>query len=217
MVVSSEPERQNDSRGFEDLSTDITPLTKLYTDSDLNESPLVVLGCGHVFLIKALDDLLRLKVVYEMDTGCLIEETKLIVEVPRCPYCRIPIRQYTAQRYNRLVNKTIIDVEMKHAILSRQQELQDLEGKLDVLRLDMERSRPTFVPDYEIPDDHSRAARAAIEHANKHSKQAHGQVPGDALRQYTSGGAVDRSSSEAMRRTAPLCRQASSIRHERRP
>ncbi|KAF2832889.1 hypothetical protein CC86DRAFT_414596 [Ophiobolus disseminans] len=125
-------------------------LTKLYSDSNLNESPIVILGCGHVFTIEILDPAFNLQDVYEQDV-------QLARDVPHCPDCKLPIRLYHIQRYNRAMNKAVLDITVKEIVSSGQRELQGFGGKFN-----------SFVPDYDIPDGHSQAAKSALEPANNH-------------------------------------------------
>ncbi|KAI1674825.1 AAA-12 multi-domain protein [Pyrenophora tritici-repentis] len=122
-----------------------------YADIDLNESPIVILGCGHFFTSETLDGHIGLKDVYDVDikTGRfigLIENVELAASVPQCPNCREPIKQYITQRYNRLINRAVIDEMSKRFIVSGQQELQQLKGELDDLRNELEDSRESVVP-----------------------------------------------------------------------
>jgi hypothetical protein len=88
---------------------------KEYRDIDLNETSVIFLNCGHFFTAPTLDGLIFLNEVYEMDgrTGEIIGlkamPTQLAVKVPSCPDCNTPIRQYATQRYNRLINRAVID------------------------------------------------------------------------------------------------------------
>jgi len=123
-----------------------------YADVDLNESPIVVLGCGHFFTTETLDGLVGLKDVYSLDakTGAftgLIEDAELSASIPRCPSCREPVKQYVTQRYNRLINRAVIDEMSKRFIVNGQQDLQQLEGQLMEIRKDLEKSRMSVVPD----------------------------------------------------------------------
>jgi len=106
-----------------------------YADLDLNESPIVVLSCGHFFTTETLDGHVGLRDVYTQDsiTGrftSLIENDKLASSVPQCPHCRGPIKQYVTQRYNRVINRAVIDEMSKRFIVNGQQELQQMEEKL---------------------------------------------------------------------------------------
>lgn len=122
-----------------------------YADIDLNESPIVILSCGHFFTTETLDGLVGLKDVYSLDatTGFfngLIENAELSPSVPKCPNCREPVKQYAIQRYNRLINKAVIDDMSKRFIVNGQQELQQIEGQLEDVRKELEKSRRSVVP-----------------------------------------------------------------------
>jgi hypothetical protein len=123
-----------------------------YADINLDDSSIVVLGCGHFFTAETLDGRIGLKDVYELDvqTGSftgLVEDAELTASVPQCPNCRCPIKQYVTQRYNRLLNRAVIDEMSKRFIVNGQQELQQLGDKLDELRAELEQSRKEVVPD----------------------------------------------------------------------
>lgn len=137
---------------------------KTYFEIDLDESPIIALSCGHFFTIETLDGHIDLKEVYEQDplTGHYIglrENAQLAVNVPQCPFCKTSIRQSDTQRYNRLINKAVIDEMTKRFIVSSQQELHELETKLEELRTGIEVSRKTVIPDFTIPRDPDAAAR----------------------------------------------------------
>jgi hypothetical protein len=139
-----------------------------YSEIDLDESPIIALGCGHFFTIETLDGLVGMKEVYGQDqaTGhhiSLIENSHLAVEVPQCPSCRTPIRQYVTQRYNRLINKAVIDEMTKRFIVSGQQELQNLEGQLKALDNEMENSRHSVIPGVTLPTGNPNARDRILE------------------------------------------------------
>ncbi|CAN9188156.1 unnamed protein product [Alternaria alternata] len=122
-----------------------------YADVDLNDSPIVVLSCGHFFTTETLDGLVGLKDVYSLDasTGLftgLIENAELSASIPQCPNCREPIKQYVTQRYNRLINRAVIDEMSKRFIVNGQQELQQLQGQLEDVRKELEASQKGVVP-----------------------------------------------------------------------
>jgi hypothetical protein len=122
-------------------------LSTLYRDIDLNESPIVVLRCGHFWTIETLDGHVGLKDVYEMDprTGrfiTLIDDRELQAVVPKCPGgCGVPIQQHATQRYNRLINRAVIAEQSRRFIATGLQELQELERRVDELRDDLDGSR----------------------------------------------------------------------------
>jgi len=122
-----------------------------YADINLDESPIVILVCGHFFTVETLDGHIGLKDVYEFDNNTghfigLIDNVELAASVPQCPNCREPIKQYVTQRYNRLINRAVVDEMSKRFIVNGQQELQQLESKLEDLRGELEDSRKSVVP-----------------------------------------------------------------------
>lgn len=140
---------------------------KPYSEIDLDESPIIRLECKHFFTLETLDGLVDLKAVYEQDpmTGrytATHENAELTVNTPQCPTCRTPIRQYATQRYNRLINKAVIDEMTKRFIVSGQNDLQELESKFEQLSCDMEKSRQAIIPNITIPSGNSHASALVL-------------------------------------------------------
>lgn len=150
---------------------------KPYSEIDLNESPILALACGHFFTIETLDGVVSLKDAYKQDpmTGrfvSLIDDAHLAVAVPQCPSCRTPIRQHDTQRYNRIINKAVIDEMTKRFIVSGQQQLQELERKLDKLGNALETTRKSVVPVVTIPHHVPHLADRVLENLRYHMKEA---------------------------------------------
>lgn len=127
-----------------------------YGDLDLSEAPIVVLGCRHFFTIETLDGMIGLRDVYEIDKltdrfVALIENTELAAAVPQCPTCRCPIRQFITQRYNRVINRAVVDEMSKRFIISGQQELQGLEDRLKNLGEELSMSREKVTSRSQFP------------------------------------------------------------------
>ncbi|KAI8936487.1 hypothetical protein NX059_006892 [Plenodomus lindquistii] len=121
-----------------------------YKDIDLDESPIIRLGCGHIFTKDSNDGLVGLQDVYTQDpmTGTfssLKETAELAPSVPQCPNCRSPIRQYVTQRYNRAINRAVIDEMSKRFIVSGQQEMQQIETELNEVEKSLNKSRKTLI------------------------------------------------------------------------
>jgi hypothetical protein len=97
-------------------------LSTLYRDIDINESPIVVLGCSHFWTIETLDGHAGLKDVYKMVPRTrgfisLIDNRELQAVVPKCPRgCGVPIRQHATQPYNRLINRAVIAEQSRRFI-----------------------------------------------------------------------------------------------------
>lgn len=153
-------------------SPDIT-LSTLYRDNNIDESSIVVLGCGHFWTIETLDGHVGLKDVYKMNprTGgfiSLIDNCELPAVVPKCPGgCRVPIRQHATQRYNRLINRAVIVEQSRRFIATGMQEMQELEVNIDELRDDLDSSRKKHTASL----DAKSQPRGMIQHLTNHIVQ----------------------------------------------
>ena len=108
---------------------------KTFSELDLNESPIVVLGCGHFFTAETLDGHIGMAEVYTQDaqgvyTGIQDVSAILAGPVPRCPDCQCPVRQYGTNRFNRVINRAVIDEMSKRFLISGKDDFQRLEGKV---------------------------------------------------------------------------------------
>ncbi len=106
---------------------------KSYKEIDLDETPIVVLGCGHFFTAESLDGLMSLGDVYSGNQegrfiGLL--EPSALLPVPCCPDCKRPIRQFATQRYNRIINAAVLDEMSKRFLLKGQSDLTALEQRI---------------------------------------------------------------------------------------
>lgn len=119
---------------------------KEYRKIDLDETPVLALACGHFFTAETLDGLIGLNQVYKIDpaTGNILGlediSSELSPAIPKCPHCQRPIRQYATQRYNRLINRAVIDEMSKRFLVTGQTELQDIKAGLEMLEADLENS-----------------------------------------------------------------------------
>lgn len=117
---------------------------KEYSEIDVNETPIVVLGCGHFFTGETLDGLVDISEVYSMsNTGELValrDLSKLASSssVPCCPDCKRPIRPFATRRYNRVINRAVMDETSKRFITRGREDLEKLERRLVGIEEDME-------------------------------------------------------------------------------
>lgn len=135
-----------------------------YKQIDLNETPIVVLSCKHFFTAETLDGVIGMKDVYELDPLSghyvgLMEESKLAATVPQCPLCRKPISQYVTQRYNRLINKAVIDEMSTRFCVNGQQELQKMSDQLGAVLEGLETMPDGLDQDLTSPMDRGKAER----------------------------------------------------------
>jgi hypothetical protein len=119
---------------------------KTYAEIDVNETPIVVLGCGHFFTAETLDGLVGMHDVYVTDksgrfTGLADISGALAGKIPQCPDCQRPVRQYVTQRYNRVINRAVIDEMSKRFLVNGKTELRGLELQVVELEKELEISR----------------------------------------------------------------------------
>jgi hypothetical protein len=108
---------------------------KSYGEIDVDETPVVVLGCGHFFTAESLDGVLGMSEVYEVDgygefTGLKDVSGALAQSIPCCPDCKCPVRQFATQRYNRVLNRAVIDEMSKRFLTTGRDELRELEQQI---------------------------------------------------------------------------------------
>ena len=123
---------------------------KRYREIDLSDSPIVVLGCSHFFTAETLDGHVGMAEVYLQDkrgefTGLRNVSAELARSIPRCPDCQCPIRQYCTQRFNRVVNRAVIDEMSKRFLVNGKEELRKLERQILELEQDFEQSRGEII------------------------------------------------------------------------
>lgn len=119
---------------------------KSYGEIDVDETPIVVLGCGHFFTAESLDGLLCMSEVYEVDgfgefTGLKDVSGSLAQSIPFCPDCKCPVRQFATQRYNRVINRAVIDEMSKRFLSTGKDELRGLEQQTAELERSLEASQ----------------------------------------------------------------------------
>ncbi|KAK2766019.1 hypothetical protein FQN54_007534 [Arachnomyces sp. PD_36] len=118
---------------------------KTYGEININETPIVVLACGHFFTAETLDGHVGMSDVYEQNndgefTGLRKVSGMGNQSVPRCPDCQSPIQQYATQRYNRVINRAVMDEASKKFLVSGQVKLQVLENEIDLFEQEVEGS-----------------------------------------------------------------------------
>ena len=132
-----------------DIRVDLLEM-KTYKEIDLAETPIIALGCGHFFTAETLDGLMGMEEVYVIDeygdyTGLRDVSIELARSIPRCPDCQRPIRQHSTHRYNRVVNRAVIDEMSKRFLIDGQHELRDLEQQIVELEESLETTRAKFM------------------------------------------------------------------------
>ncbi|KAJ5470393.1 hypothetical protein N7530_007750 [Penicillium desertorum] len=111
---------------------------KCYSEINLNESPIVRLGCGHFFTSESVDGLVGLDEVYTRDRsgkfdGLRDVSASLASIIPSCPDCKQPIRQFVTKRYNRVINRAVMDETCKRFLTKGRIDLEALDSRLNAL------------------------------------------------------------------------------------
>ncbi len=154
---------------------------KSYGEVDLNETPIAVLGCGHFFTGETLDGLVGMGNVYTTDKlgayNGLGELSGELMAVPTCPDCRIPIRQFATRRYNRVVNKAVLDETSKRFLVGGRRRLEELEKLVVMAELELVESGADTASAYldlrkPKPDRHTEAHRLDKETARLHREMS---------------------------------------------
>ncbi|KAJ5422986.1 hypothetical protein N7445_011094 [Penicillium cf. griseofulvum] len=109
---------------------------KTYSEIDLDETPIIVLGCGHFFTSESVDGLVGLDEVYTRDKNGKFEglrdvSSSLASAIPSCPDCKQPIRQFVTKRYNCVVNRAVMDETYKRFLAKGRFDLEGLESRLN--------------------------------------------------------------------------------------
>ncbi|KAF2704119.1 P-loop containing nucleoside triphosphate hydrolase protein [Pleomassaria siparia CBS 279.74] len=138
---------------------------KTYAEIDINETPIVVLGCGHFFTAETLDGLIGMNDVYVSDkfgqfVGLADISGALASKIPQCPDCQRPVRQYVTQRYNRVINRAVMDEMSKRFLVNGKTELRDLEQEVDRLEEGFEQSHSGIIHSLRIAAHGTVAALA---------------------------------------------------------
>ncbi|PMD36542.1 hypothetical protein L207DRAFT_636521 [Hyaloscypha variabilis F] len=123
---------------------------KTYGEISLKETPIVVLGCGHFFTAESLDGMVGMSAVYECNrdgdiVGLKDVSAQLASAIPKCPDCKSPVRQFVSPRYNRVINRAVIDEMSKRFLVSGKDEPKKLEQKIEILEKELEQSREGII------------------------------------------------------------------------
>lgn len=101
-----------------------------YDETDLDESPVIVLPCKHIFTVETLDGQMEVTKHYHTDADGLPVSVKnssepfSMDEMKSCPNCRYPLR--SLRRYGRMVRRAFIDEATKKFIVWSNAQYTDL-------------------------------------------------------------------------------------------
>jgi hypothetical protein len=123
---------------------------KSYREIDIDEMPIVVLGCSYFFTAESLNGLIGMSEVYEVDrygefTGLKDVSVALAQAIPCCPDCNYPVRQFATQRYNRVINRAVMDEMSKWFLTTGRDELRELEQWIVKMEQDLDITQEEIV------------------------------------------------------------------------
>lgn len=116
---------------------------KTYEEINLDKDPIIIPPCKHMCSRTSLDGILEIDKVYIIDENGgfvgSIPNGAMTSQRPQCPKCRSPISQ--VQRYNRVVNRSILDKLLQNLINRSQSKYLGLAASFEEFKIEMDRSR----------------------------------------------------------------------------
>jgi hypothetical protein len=99
---------------------------------------------------------MRMGEVYMVDrsgefAGLKDVSAELVIAIPRCPDYQCPVRQHATQRYNRIINRAVINKMTKRFLVSGQDELRVLEQQTQELEKSLETNRAEIIDSIRLP------------------------------------------------------------------
>ncbi|KAJ3374571.1 hypothetical protein GGF31_007349 [Allomyces arbusculus] len=93
-----------------------------YAEVDLDATPVIKLGCGHICTVETLDGYLFLEKYYRKLGSQWVgvkdivhpEDGLEVAKLPTCPQCRAPILASVTKRYGRVIKAAALTVTEKH-------------------------------------------------------------------------------------------------------
>ncbi|RPA78403.1 hypothetical protein BJ508DRAFT_228237 [Ascobolus immersus RN42] len=113
-----------------------------YKETNVDEDPVVILPCKHMFTVSTLDGQLGLSDCYEMDAQGVPVKAKPFAATGKdgpikgCPNCRASLR--SINRYNRITKKAILDESTKKFITEAHMEYQALCSAVQNMEIKLE-------------------------------------------------------------------------------
>ncbi|TLD10377.1 hypothetical protein PgNI_06085 [Pyricularia grisea] len=145
---------------------------KTYAEIDVNETPVVVLSCGHIFTAESLDGHVGMHDVYLVNqngqyTGVKDISSDLAKPVPGCPECRRPILQFSTKRYNRVINRAVMDETTKRLLAKGRIEIQALEAEFQRTEESLQKSRNGVIARNVTPAELSKVLQSRYDQSFK--------------------------------------------------
>ncbi|KAJ2975951.1 hypothetical protein NQ176_g5227 [Zarea fungicola] len=135
---------------------------KMYAEIDIDQSPIVVLGCGHFFTAETLDGMMGMSTVYLSNNDgrfiALADFPSAFSTMPQCPDCKRPVRQYATRRYNRIINRAVADESAKRFLVAGKNELKNFSIEIERLEEKLTASHSDILREIDILHESRRMA-----------------------------------------------------------
>ena len=119
-----------------------------YGSIHLNDDPIIVLPCNHIYTAQTLDGTFEINNVYtrHASTGDFIRcipTGSMTSQRPQCLQCRSPVS--LIQRYNRVVKRSVLDQLLRNLISRSHSRYLQLAALFEEYKLDLDRSRDEYI------------------------------------------------------------------------
>ena len=116
---------------------------KSYKTLDLDQDPVIILPCQHIYAISFLDEVMEMDKAYVRDSGGsfteIVRNGSMSGQSRQCPECRMPISQ--VQRYNRITKRLLLDTLLRRIISRSHIEYSALESQVETLEVEISEGR----------------------------------------------------------------------------
>ncbi|RIA80711.1 hypothetical protein C1645_866307 [Glomus cerebriforme] len=100
----------------------------IFSETDWNKERMIVLSCKHVYTMKTMDILMKMKDYYEGSNERGWTSTKIISTLPiniiKCPACQIPVKDI--RRYGRIIKKCTLNIQNKKFLLKYDYKIKEI-------------------------------------------------------------------------------------------
>ncbi|KAF5601548.1 NFX1-type zinc finger-containing protein [Fusarium subglutinans] len=140
---------------------------RTFSEINLDENPIVVLGCGHFFTGETLDGLVgldeaRLRGQEDEYVGWKEVSSCFTTKTPVCPHCKQPIHPHATKRYGRLIKQALKDENHRRFLTEQHDEIQRLEEKLQSVEDDLTTTRSSFLREIQYMSPHRTQERHSV-------------------------------------------------------
>lgn len=117
-------------------------LLREYHEIDVNETPILVLPCGHFFTYETLDAYFDVPKYYRQLGNQFVDVKQMDAhdkcKLRTCPDCRLIIQAFHIKRYSRIIKRAVLRLNDKHYTIKLNNDLRRLESKVNEFPKELE-------------------------------------------------------------------------------